>query len=286
MLRKNKNNIVSIVTITYNSSKALPKMLSTVDSRIPIIIVDNASKDINEIRKVSNKKNITLIENTSNIGFGAACNLGALNVKTEFVLFLNPDATLYEGTINAFLKAKDKYLNFSAMNPRIIRSDNKPFFKRRSHLLSRSLWMNRGWPSEDVEVPILSGSALFLKLEYFLGIGGFDENIFLFHEDDDISLRLEKKYGPLMFINDAVIKHDAGNSSVRSNKTTALKAWHMGKSKIYTIKKYKITLGKTKAILYSLFKLISPECIFSKRRRIKNYYFFKGIIDKNITFKN
>jgi N-acetylglucosaminyl-diphospho-decaprenol L-rhamnosyltransferase len=275
-----KNHNITIVTVTYNSMNVLPNMLDSISEDIPIILIDNGSKDINKIRDLTNKKNIQLIENAINIGFGAACNLGAFKAKTEFVMFLNPDATLNINTLHSFLTASKKYSDFSAMNPRIIGKNKKQFFKRRSHLLPRSLWMKHGWPMKDKQVSILSGSALFVKLKYFYEIGGFDENIFLFHEDDDLSLRLKSKCGPLMFIRDAVVTHDSGNSSIRSNENTALKAWHMGQSKIYTIKKHKIPFGITRAIMHALLKLFSPECIISKRKRIKNYYYFKGLIDQ------
>ena len=275
-----KNHNITIVTVTYNSMAVLPRMLDSISEDIPIILIDNGSKDINKIRNLTNKKNIQLIENSINIGFGAACNVGAFKAKTKFVLFLNPDAILNVNTLHSLLIASKEYSNCSAMNPRIIGKNKKPFFKRRSHLLPRSQWMRHGWPIGDKQVSILSGSALFVKLEYFCAIGGFDENIFLFHEDDDLSLRLKRNFGPLMFIYDAVITHDSGNSSIRSNKNTALKAWHMGQSKIYTVKKYKIPYGMTRAIIHASLKLFSPECIFSKRRRIKNYNYFKGIINQ------
>jgi GT2 family glycosyltransferase len=275
-----KNHNITIVTVTYNSMKVLPSMLDSIGEDIPIILIDNGSKDINKMRNLTNKKNIQLIENSINIGFGAACNIGASRAKTKFVLFLNPDAILCINTLHSLLTASKKYSNCSAMNPRIIGKNEKPFFKRRSHLLPRSQWMSHGWPMEDKQVSVLSGSALFVKLKYFYKVGGFDENIFLFHEDDDLSLRLKRNCGPLMFIHDAEVTHDSGNSSVRSNENTALKAWHMGQSKIYTVKKHKITFGITRVTIHALLKLFSPMCIISKRTRIKNYNFFKGIINQ------
>lgn len=278
-----KNHNVTVVTVTYNSMKVLPKLLASIKERVPVIIVDNGSKDIDEVCLLANKKNIRLIKNDTNIGFGAACNIGASKAKTKFILFLNPDAIITTNTLKALIYSSKKYSNCSAMNPRIIGKNNKPFFKRRSHLLPRIKWMKRGWPKNDIQVSVLSGSALFVRLKYFVRIGGFDENIFLFHEDDDISLRLQKAYGPLMFIYDAVVIHDSGNSSLKSNEITALKAWHMGQSKIYTIKKHKIPMGSAKAIAYALFKLFSPECVLSKRKRIKNYNYIRGLLNLDLT---
>lgn len=269
---------VTIITVTFNSLKVLPNLLSTINKEIPIIIVDNSSTDIKNLRSLSKRYKACLIENKKNLGFGSSCNIGAANAKTDYILFLNPDTILNQNTIRFLLDAIDKYPDASAMNPKILGSNNKPFLKRRSHLLPRSKWMKRGELKNDTQVSILSGSALLVKKANFKKVNGFDENIFLFHEDDDLCLRLENDCGPLMYINNAEIKHNSGTSSARSNKIASLKAWHMGNSKIYTIKKYNISFGKIFAIFHSFFKLVSPESFMSKRRFIKNYFFIKGIL--------
>ena len=80
-----KNHNITVVTVTYNSMAVLPRMLDSISEDIPIILIDNGSKDINKIRNLTNKKNIQLIENSINIGFGAACNVGAFRAKTKYV---------------------------------------------------------------------------------------------------------------------------------------------------------------------------------------------------------
>jgi len=277
MEQNESQNSVTIVTVTYNSLEVLPNMLSSINEGVPIIIIDNCSEDIKSLRALSKKHKADLIESKSNLGFGSACNLGALKSKTEYILFLNPDTLLNSNAIQALLKASCKYPKAAAMNPKILNGDNSIYLKRRSHLLPRSKWLKRNL-KRDTKVNILSGSALFVKKEFFEKAQGFDENIFLFHEDDDLSIRLNNEYGPLIYINDSIVKHYTGTSSIRSNKNTAFKAWHMGQSKIYTIKKHQITFGKTLAVFHSFVKIFSPENLLSKRRFIKNYSFLKSIL--------
>ena len=60
----------------------------------------------------------------------------ALNIlKTELLLFLNPDTILKPNAIDAMLAAVDAFPNAVAFNPRIVSSSGTPFFKRKSHLL-------------------------------------------------------------------------------------------------------------------------------------------------------
>ena len=53
----------------------------------------------------------------------------------------------------------------------------------------------------------MGGAAIFLKKENFKKVGGFDEEIFLYHEDDDLSLRLKNEVGSLMYCPQAKIFH-------------------------------------------------------------------------------
>ena len=62
--------------------------------------------------------------------------------------------------------------------------------------------------------------------DYLLKIGGFDENIFLFFEDDDLSLRLSKSPQALMLIHNAIVKHDGGASSGYSLESEKIKNWN------------------------------------------------------------
>ena len=286
MAKKKQSPEISIVSVTHNSLKVLPRMLSSINSDLPIIIIDNNSDNQDGLKRVTKRHNARLILNQSNLGFGVSCNIGASISKTKYILFLNPDTELNENTIKYLLDAIKKYPNASAMNPKIIADDNKQFIKRRSHLLPRSKWERRSYFKKDAEVNILSGAALLVNAKHFNQVKGFDQNIFLFHEDDDLCLRLRKECGPLMYVNKSIVKHYSGTSTSRSNEIASFKAWHMGQSKIYTIKKHEVVLGRTLAIINSIFKIFSPENFFSRRRFIKNYSFTKSLIHACISTKH
>ena len=60
------------------------------------------------------------------------------------------------------------------------------------------------------------------KKENFFKLNGFDERIFLYHDDDDISIRLKREIGPLMYINNSEIVHLAGRSSSRDKEIASI----------------------------------------------------------------
>ena len=187
---------ITLVTISFRSKSSLEKLIKKVSDDYEIIIVDN-SQDFETTKEFSNKPHLKILSPKRNLGFGTACNLGANASSRDYLFFVNPDCILKEKTIENLYQASQKYKNASAFSPKILDSKGKQTFKRRSVLLSRKDWMSRVPPTEDSEVTVIAGSAFLIEKTKFLSIGGFDENIFLFHEDDDLSIRLRNTIGPL-----------------------------------------------------------------------------------------
>lgn len=240
MVPQSANNRVTVVTVAYNSMRVLPEMLASIPVGTSIVIVDNASNNCDIKEELNVRDGMQVIHNVENLGFGTACNIGAAQAQTEFLLFLNPDARLLDGSLDALVAAADDFPAASAFNPAITDNHNRPYFKRSSVLLQDLRKPARGWPPSSREVTVLSGAALFVRRAAFEAVGGFDPKIFLYHEDDDISLRLKADCGPLYFVRDARVSHDGGNGSPRSLETAALKAFHMGCSRIYATRKHNI----------------------------------------------
>ena len=269
---------ISIVTVSYNSMAVLPKMLASMPSNTPVIIIDNSSKDTNSLKALAKDTKSILILNSENKGFGEACNQGAQIAETEFILFLNPDTVIQSDTLLNLEKAAQKYPNAFAINPRIIKPNGKSYFKRSSHLIKRSQWMNRTPPTCDTIVNILSGAAFFVRAKPFKDIGGWDRNIFMYHEEDDLCLRFQEIGGELMVIPSAIVRHIRGASSPPSKEIAYLKGWHMGKSRIYSTTKYEIPWAKSRALFDSLLQILSPINIISARKRAKNWGYIQGIL--------
>ncbi|MGD1884067.1 MAG: glycosyltransferase family 2 protein [Paracoccaceae bacterium] len=269
---------VTIVTVCFNSLGVLPAMLASVPERTPVVLVDNASDDLNTLRELAAQYGARLMENDENRGFGTACNQAAALAGTEFLLFLNPDTELAPDTIDQLIGAAARYPKASAFNPRIAQASGAPYFKRHSHLMPRAEIMPRGWPGSDQEVTVVSGAALFVRRAAFEEVGGFDPGIFLYHEDDDLGRRLRAQVGPLMFIRDANVTHQMGRSTKRSPATATLKAWHMGRSRVYASRKHGRPVPFLSALMSASLQLFSPAVALSKRKRAKQVAFFKGIL--------
>ncbi len=265
----------TIISVSYNSAAVIGAMIAGVPEGVRLIIVDNGSTD--DCVQIAENAGAKVIKWVENQGFGRACNAGARAADSEFLLFLNPDAVLQPGCIAALENAADIYGNASAFNPRIAGSTGSRYFKRSSPLLPRKDWMKRGWPDSNCEVPVLSGAALFCRRAAFDAVNGFDPEIFLYHEDDDLSLRLKAMCGPLMFVHSAMIQHEGGHSSPRSPEIAKIKSYHLARSRVYAMRKHGRPFAFLGGLWSGITKLISPVVLFSARKRAQALAFMQGV---------
>ncbi|MEO9683618.1 MAG: glycosyltransferase [Tateyamaria sp.] len=198
-------------------------MLANVPTGTPVVLVDNASSDTAALQKLAQERGATLQLNTDNVGFGPACKQGAAKAKTKFLLFLNPDVELQSGALEALTAAVQRHQNASAFNPRILDGKARQSFRRGSKIRPKER-LKGPIPTRDSEVSILAGSAIFCRRALFEKIRGFDPAIFMYHEDDDLPLRLHE-HGPLMYCHDAQVVHLSGHGSPRSPQVAAFKAY-------------------------------------------------------------
>ena len=268
---------ITVISVCYNSSRVLPEMLGSIPEGVPVILVDNASDDVETIQQMADARGATLIRSSENAGFGRACNLGAAKAQTDLLLFLNPDSCLQPGALEALQKGADRHPDASAFNPGIIKGRGKPLFRRSSVILPRSEALHQKEADSDIELPVLVGSALLVRRVAFEKIGGFDPEIFMYHEDDDLSLRLKAVCGPLFYIHDAQVSHAGGQSSPRSTAIAGLKAGHMGQSRVYVARKHGVPFAFERAIASAIIQMLSPVLLFSARKRAKQWSFLRGI---------
>ncbi|MEP1353718.1 MAG: glycosyltransferase family 2 protein [Tateyamaria sp.] len=267
---------VTIITVSYNSMAVLPAMLKSVPKGTPVVVVDNASSDTDPLKALTDEYGATLQLNEGNVGFGPACNQGAARAETEFLLFLNPDAELQDGALDALLEAAKTYPDASGFNPRILDQNGSQSFKRGSKIRPNER-LKGPVPSKDAEVSVLAGSAIFCRRALFEEIGGFDHAIFMYHEDDDLSLRL-REHGPLMYCHNAKVVHLSGHGSPRLPQVAAFKAYYSARSRAYALGKYGHPRPKLATLVAAVFRALGPDTLLIKRRRAKNIGYLKGAL--------
>jgi N-acetylglucosaminyl-diphospho-decaprenol L-rhamnosyltransferase len=223
---------VCVVTVAFNSASALRGMLGSVPEGLAVIVVDNASGDVSAA--VAEAAGARVIRNAANLGFGAGCNIGMAAAETEFVLLANPDTRLDAVAIARLVAAADAFPDAAILAPMLCDERGE---RVRSwdveQLHRRKLSRKRGaepWPEGPLCAEFLSGACMLLRASDGLR---FDEDFFLFYEDDAICAAARAKGRGLVLVPDAVVHHVGGDSSAPSQALSAFKARHMAWSRLH-----------------------------------------------------
>jgi len=201
--------MISAVIVNHNSFNFLNPLINSLKKEgvEEIILVDN-SLSLEERKKLENLKGVFLYFLQENKGLGNAFNFGAKVAKGEFLLFCNPDLLFKE---NSIIKLKEEIRNFDALGPSIFWDIKEEFFlpypypfnlfseilRIFSPSLSTKNYLSyefKIWYGEKiVNLPLLSGTCFLIKKSVFDELNGFDENFFLYFEENDFFLRFKKK---------------------------------------------------------------------------------------------
>ena len=267
-------NDLTIIVVCYNSSAILPGLLASLPKHVPVTLVNNSPYDRLD-HLVSHQ--VRVISSDENVGFGVACNSGASTVDTQYILFLNPDTRLQVGALAALMKAAESFPDASAFNPIIVNTNGKVCNKRRSVLLPSGHGLSAQAIQVGGIVPVLTGAALMVRTDAFFEVGGFDPAIFLYHEDDDLSIRLSK-VGPLRIIKSAKVLHKGGYGSGDRIASAGIKAFHMGQSRVYAMRKHKRPIPLLRSLVWAILQLLSPVTWTSRRKFTKQINFLRGVL--------
>ena len=227
---------VTVVFVAYNSANVLSDAIASIPAGVPVICVDNASEDASA--SIAEAHGAKRINAGGNLGFGTACNLGARAAETPYVLFLNPDARLLPDTLPCLLSAAESRSGAAAFGPLILDDHGAPEHPRARTLLDEGPALMASVPTTDLSVEFLSGACLLVRRDAFLDIGGFDEAIFLYLEDDDLSLRLRNAGHGLMLVPAARVIHHQGTSSPPSRTSLQMRNHHTMASHVYLAAKH------------------------------------------------
>ena len=224
----NLKNITFII-VCFKSEKVIYNCLDSLPKESKKIVIEN-SKNINLKKEIELKyDNIEVVIN-ENLGMGASNNIGISMSKTDFVYILNPDTMLHKDTMKNLIKEVEEIEDFSIISP-ICSNNNFPNYK----IFKKSFFVN----NNILEVDTIDGfSMLINKIKFSDEF--FDENIFLYLENDDICLRVKNKKEKIFIIKNSKIDHlGSSSSSVNSYKEFEyLRNWHWMWSKFYFNKKH------------------------------------------------
>ena len=274
------SNVTAIV-VAHDSVQKLPSCLAALArDGVQAIVVDNASTD--DSVRVAEAQGARVIRNAKNEGFGRAMNSGMRAATTEFALLVNPDLVLDEGAVAALVAAASRWPDAAIVAPRIIEPDGRVFFADQSALSHGALQNARGvhWhPDGDCCTPFLSGACWLVRREPVLALGGFDENIFLFYEDDDLCRRISDAGHALVHVHDAIARHERGASAAPKRGRVFKARRHLAWSRAYVSRKYGLASPIMTTLLTNGPKAVLSLLIFNRSRFERYGGSVQGCID-------
>lgn len=215
---------ISIVIVNYNGEQWLARCVDAVlrqeGSSFEIVVVDNASTDRSlEAANLADSR-VRIVRLASNQGFAGGNNAGAAAARGRLLAFLNNDTEVEPGWLAALRHALDADAGVGLATSRIVylhdpsRVDSAGdgwarwggAFKR-GHGMPASSWEHSG------EVFGACGAAFMIRRTTFDEIGGFDEDLFLVHEDVDLSYRAQLLDYRCLYVADARVRH-AGSATL------------------------------------------------------------------------
>jgi N-acetylglucosaminyl-diphospho-decaprenol L-rhamnosyltransferase len=205
----------------------------------------------------------------TNIGFAAACNLGAARTASEYLLFVNADLTLEPEACSMLLRAAQDHPDAAVVGPRIFGADGQIELSARQDptildgLLGRRTLVTRILRMIGLIPPTLalamgpasqvdwtSGACMFVRRSAFEEVGGFDEGYWMYWEDADFCRRLRAAGWSIRF-EPAARGHHMTGSSGTSEQT--VRAFHASAARFYARHIARHTLSRqTAAVLLRL----------------------------------
>ncbi|MDQ6605589.1 MAG: glycosyltransferase family 2 protein [Actinomycetota bacterium] len=242
---------LSAVIVLYNSAAVIAECVASIPAGVEVVIVDNASGDDGAARALAARPDALLVPSERNLGFGGGCNLGWKRATGTYVAFINPDVRIRPNALELLVARLEREPHGMA-GPAMLEQSGAPRrCNRRPTALAdfaQLLPAAGRWgpafgldgklkPDDPIHrlggvVARLEGACLLVRRSDLAAIGGFDEDLFLYGEEDSLALALAALGGRAIYVPEAQVEH-AGAHSTTGIGATATVHYYRSRVLIY-----------------------------------------------------
>lgn len=232
---KNKYDITIAIVIYQPNYEVLQKTITSVLQcrlNIYLYLIDN-SPQVNDFSNLLFDNRVEYIYLNSNRGFGAGHNaiMKQKNKLGKYHLVLNPDVCFTENTLETIFNYMERNIDVGCLMPKVLFPNGElqylakmlprpiDFFLRMfcpikciKDKINYSFEMHFADHDNIINSPYLSGCFMFLRYSVIEEIGVFDEGIFMYGEDTDLTRRVYKRYKTIYFPQATIIHNYEGAS--------------------------------------------------------------------------
>jgi len=232
---------LSIIIVSYNTKEFLKGCIESIyktikDINFEVIVVDNNSTDGTDKAVAaleSSRSDFKFIQNSENLGFSKANNVGVKKAQGRYLLFLNPDIIVHEKTLQGMVKFMDKHQDAGAATCKLVMPNGK--IDDASHRGSPTPWnafthfsglaklfgktklfggYNLGFTdlTKTHEIDALAGAFMLVRRKAGEEAGWWDEDYFFYGEDLDFCYMLREKGWKIYYVPEFSALHYKGVS--------------------------------------------------------------------------
>lgn len=291
---------VSFVILNYNGKDNTIECLRSIgntilpkDTKVEIIVVDNASID-NSLQSIKEQfPNVAIIANKENTGYSKGNNMGiryALENGADFIIIMNNDTIVDKNLITEFLKSAEKDENIGIIVPKIYFAKSFEFHKDRYQEKDKGKvfwyaggimdWANvighhrgvdevdKGQYDKEEKTEFATGCCMLVKRDVFAKISLFNEKYFLYYEDNDFSRKAKNAGYRIIYSPKTIIWHK--NAASAGGSGSSLQDYYITRNRMLFGIKYAPFKSKLALIKESFFLLLKGR--YWQRRGILDFY--------------
>lgn len=232
---------LSISIVNHDNKECLAACLDSIYSHAPdvsfeVTVVDNGSTDgsAEVVRRAYPQ--VRIIENSENRGFVRANNQGIRASQGRYLLSLNNDTIIQNGTLAGLVRFMQEHPDVGACGPKVLNQDGtfqrqcRRSFPTISSSLFYFLKLHKLFPRSEFfggylmtpwdcdrggEVDSVSGCCLMVRREVIENVGILDENFIMYGDDLDWCYRIKQAGWRVCYVPGVQIVHLGGQSSRR-----------------------------------------------------------------------
>ncbi len=273
-MKSNNLPLVSFISINYNQSAVTLEFLESLSHlsypNYEVIIIDNASPSDNPDIIKEKYPNIILIKSEQNLGFAGGNNIGIINSKGKYLLFINNDTEVEPDFLEPMVKAFEQDDELGMASPKIIfhhSKDQKIMQYAGGSEIDYTKGTGRFYGYGEVDkgqyktsyTNLIHGAAVMVPRKLMKTVGVWPDVFFLYYEEIDWSEHFKRSGYKLKYIAESTIYH---KESISIGKATPLRVFYMNRNRQLFIRRNATASQKLTALFYFYFATFPKSTIY------------------------